>query len=195
MVGTATVGKPSILRPRKGRIYTPQQFLELESQVGSTYELNDRGQLEKRHMGQESDGIAARIIAALVAFARNRAEVSGGGTGLQIFPDRPSRIPRADVVYISRERQPHVARGHLQVPPELLVEVVSPGDSAEEVDGKVGEYLSAGVLRVWVVYPTTLRVVVYRPDGTATTLAVNDTISGEDAAPGFTAPVASFFPE
>ena len=194
MTAIATMPPPSTARGRRRRAYTPEQFLALESDGGFAYELDDDGHIEERHLGHESDVIASVIIAALVAYARGRGHVFGGGTGLQIFPDRPRRVPRCDAAYISRERLPAVGRGHLRVPPELVVEVVSPGDTAEYIETKVREYLSAGVLRVWVVYPDQRCVFVRRPDGSVTILGVDDTMTGEDAAPGFTARVADFFP-
>jgi Uma2 family endonuclease len=181
--------------PGRGRrrTYTPEQFLALEAEGGVAYELNDDGRLEERHMGQESDEVSNAFIAAFVAFAVGRGHALGSSVGLQIFAGRPRRIPRADAGYISNSRLPARVSGHLTVAPELLVEVVSPGDNAGELERKVQEYLSAGVLRVWIVYPDRKTITIRRPDGSSTILGMGDTITGEDAAPGFSAPVASFF--
>jgi Uma2 family endonuclease len=70
---------------------------------------------------------------------------------------------------------------------------VSPNDTAEEVDEKNEEYLRAGVLRVWVVYPATRSVTVIRPGGNETRLTSADMLSGEDVLPGFEVPVADLF--
>ncbi|MFN0146750.1 MAG: Uma2 family endonuclease [Dehalococcoidia bacterium] len=191
---TRPPGPLSNRRPSRRRTYTPEQFLQLESEAGFVYELDDAGYLEERHLGQQSDEVAMAIVAALFAYAGGRGRVFGGGTGLQIFPDRPRRIPRCDAAYISFARLPDAVKGHLRVPPELAVEVVSPGDNASVLERKVQEYLGAAVLRVWVVYPDEKTVTVRRPDGTSTILGVNDEISGEDAVPGFSARVADFFP-
>ena len=187
---SARVGRPS-----RRRTYTPEQFLALESQGGIAYELNDDGELEKRQMGQRSDEVAAAFIAAFVAYASGRGRALGGGTGLQLFPDRPLRIPRADAGYISHERLPSAVQGHLNVPPELLVEVVSPRDNAVALETKVQEYLSAGVLRVWIAYPEQRTVTIRRPDGSSTVLGAADVITGEEAMPGLSSPVSSFFPD
>ncbi len=184
-------------RPSRLRTYTPEQFLALESDDGAgyLYELDAEGRLEKRHMGALSESVSAAFIAAFHHFARGRGTSMGGGVGLQIFAGRPRRIPRADAIFISHERMPEPPAGHLQVAPELLVEVVSPGDNAGELERKVQEYLSAGVLRVWIAYPERKTVTIRRPDGSSTVLGAADVITGEEAAPGFAAPVAGFFPE
>ena len=81
--------------------------------------------------------------------------------------------------------------------PDLIVEVVSPRDRAEDVQNKSAEYIAAGVPLVWVVYPKTRTVMVYRQPSAAAgpvgKLSANDTISGEDVIPGFACRVAEFF--
>ena len=50
---------------------------------------------------------------------------------------------------------------------------------------------------VWVVYPTTRRVRIHRPDssplGNVPDLTEADTVTGEDVLPGFSCLVADFF--
>lgn len=81
--------------------------------------------------------------------------------------------------------------------PDLAVEVVSPNDTAEEVDAKVMEWLNAGVPLVWVVSPGVRKVRVQRPRNAAlgpiSMLGEEDAISGEDVLPGFSCRVSEFF--
>ncbi len=51
--------------------------------------------------------------------------------------------------------------------PALAVEVISESNSAEQVNGKIDEYLLRGAFEVWVIYPTKRQMWVYRPDSTA----------------------------
>lgn len=46
---------------------------------------------------------------------------------------------------------------------------------------------------LWVVYPTTRTVFVYRAAGKFAVLGEADTLTGEDVLPDFTCPVARFF--
>ncbi len=177
------------------RTYTPEEIDGWDE--GGLYELDAQGRLVGRAMGVESDEIASIIDGVLGPFVRaNRlGRVILGGTGLRIFPARPLRLPRGDVVFISRERLPHKTRGLLDVPPDLVVEVVSPGDKAEGLFAKVHEYLDAGVRLVWIVYPEARRIVVYRLDGSLDDLGPEATISGEAVIPGFEARVGGLFPD
>ena len=77
--------------------------------------------------------------------------------------------------------------------PDIAIEVVSPGDTAAELEQKVGEYLAAGSRRVWVVYPSSRRVMVYRTDGTAMSYSDDAAIEDPELLPGFSLPLAEIF--
>lgn len=76
-----------------------------------------------------------------------------------------------------------------RVVPNLVVEVLSPGDSRRQIVEKVGEYLSAGVNLIWVVDPATRMAACYR-SLTDVRLVHADSmpegvLDGEDVVPGF----------
>lgn len=175
-------------------LYTPEEFLELEDSVA--YELYD-GELVERPVSRTSSGVGLALGALLFVHAKTHGlgKVYGPDLGLQLFTHRPRRIPRADVVFVSFDTLPAGApdTGFLEVVPELVAEVSSPGNMANEMERKVTEYLSAGVRLVWVVYPETQHIHVFRADGTASVLTATSTLSGEDVIPAFECPVASLF--
>jgi Uma2 family endonuclease len=105
-------------------------------------------------------------------------------------------VPRADVTFIRAGRLPNgfPAAGELTTPPDLAVEVVSPGDRAEYVEGKVREYLAAGVRLVWVIYPELGLARVVDENGGEVTLTRAETLSGGDVLPGFEARLADLIP-
>jgi Uma2 family endonuclease len=106
----------------------------------------------------------------------------------------PDTVRAPDVAYVSKERV-QLARGpgFAEMAPDLVVEVVSPNDRASEVQAKVDEWLRAGVLLVWVLYPTTRTAMVYRADGTVALLHADDTITGGPVLPGFACRVGDLF--
>ena len=77
----------------------------------------------------------------------------------------------------------------------MAIEVVSPRDLAWEVDEKVDEYLRAGIRLVWVVFPDTKTIHVYRSDQEMRRLTESDQLTGEDVLPGFSYDVSELFPE
>jgi Uma2 family endonuclease len=80
-----------------------------------------------------------------------------------------------------------------RVPPDLVVEVLSPSDVSYEVDRRVQDYLGAGVKLVWVVHPQSRSVHVYRPGGQGVILSERDELEGEQVLPGFRLPVREIF--
>jgi len=56
--------------------------------------------------------------------------------------------------------------GWFQGAPMIAIEIVSRGNTAEEIDRKVNAYLEEGAAEVWVVYPATRSMTVYRKDET-----------------------------
>ncbi len=101
-----------------------------------------------------------------------------------------------DVAYISKARQPELARsGYNPNPPELAVEVVSDENSSKELNSlrwKITNYLAAGTV-VWAVFPIAQRIEIHAPNRPVQQLDLNDMLDGGDLLPGFTLPVREIF--
>src|SRR5437867_2182088 len=104
-----------------------------------------------------------------------------------VFRRDPDTVRAPDVAFIRTERIPPegVPKGYIPVAPDLVVEVVSPGDTAAEVQEKVEEWLGFGVRAVWVVYPFGPRLQLHLPDRSSRTLGPDDEVDGGEALPGF----------
>jgi putative zinc finger/helix-turn-helix YgiT family protein len=95
-------------------------------------------------------------------------------------------VAHPDLTFISREKFPDgPTEGFLRVVPDLLVEVLSPGDSNRRILDKVGEYLSAGVRLVWVIDPSSRRAAVHRSLTSVRELREDDDLDGEEVVSGF----------
>jgi Uma2 family endonuclease len=79
--------------------------------------------------------------------------------------------------------------------PELMAEVVSPHDLAEDIIERIDEYFAAGTSLVWVIYPTRRLVYVYESPHRLRILSAADELDGGAVLPGFRLPVASLFPQ
>jgi Uma2 family endonuclease len=115
-------------------------------------------------------------------------------TGFRLHRD-PDTVRGPDFAFVARGRitREMNLRRYLDVVPDLVAEVVSPSDSAAEVNAKVVEYLDAGVRLVWVLYPQSQTVALHRPGGESELLRAGDELSGEEVLPGFSCPVADLF--
>lgn len=91
------------------------------------------------------------------------------------------------------ERVEEEQAGFWAVAPDLVAEVVSPNDTAQDVQAKVVEWLAAGVRLVWVVYPDERMVTEYRSLSQVRVLTARDSLDGSDVVPGFTCPLSDLF--
>jgi Uma2 family endonuclease len=109
------------------------------------------------------------------------------------------RNRRPDLAFVSAQR---IAQAPPQsgsdnawdIVPELMVEVVSPHDLAEEIMERVDEYWAAGTQLVWIVYPTHRLVYVYESPRKVRILGVAEELEGGSVLPGLHIPIASLFP-
>jgi Uma2 family endonuclease len=182
-------------------LITPEEFLRMPNQ--KDFELID-GELVSRY-GDPSESrvsilsswVGGQIFGRIYNFCEGRQHgwCFPADGGLQCFPDRPKTVRKPDVSFVKRERLgvDQIGEGWLTLVPDLIVEVISPNDLAEEVEEKIEMFHKAGVPLIWVVSPTARNVRVLRSDGSTAVLREGDTISGEDVLPGFVCPVSSIF--
>jgi Uma2 family endonuclease len=119
--------------------------------------------------------------------------VLGGEMG--VYTSRnPDTVRGVDVAFISNERLTQVqSSSYLDVAPELIVEIVSLGDTWTEITEKLEEYFAIGVKLIWVADPNRQRVHVYRSLTEVEILTVEDELTGGDVLPGFQVPVTELF--
>lgn len=137
----------------------------------------------------------AKLTTHLEAFVQPRqlGEVLTGEVGIYT-QRRPDNVRAADVTFISTERLGRLqSDSYLDVAPELVVEVISPGNTWREIRDKIDEYFGIGVDRVWIVEPERRQVLVYRGPTELDLLRETDTLPGEGVLHGFALPLAELF--
>ena len=106
------------------------------------------------------------------------------------------RIP--DVSFISWKRLPDrkVPRDPIaNLAPDLAVEVISKGNTREEMERKLREYFNASIRLAWYVYPERREIHVYTSPEQHTVVSEAETLEGGDVLPGFQLEPARFFAE
>src|SRR5205085_1128550 len=121
-----------------------------------------------------------------------------GEVGLQFtLPDDPHQIRGVDGVYVPPEQLAGVewdGEGYFPTVPHLVVEVISPFESADDVAEKVHDYLTGGAHRVWCIYLR--RRMVHIHDAAAPLRVVRgDESITDELLPGFSLPLNLVFPE
>jgi Uma2 family endonuclease len=175
---------------------TADELMRLPDQ-GKRYELIAGELHEMAPAGGEHGFIGGRMTRRVGAFLDQHPDRGGeiftSDTGYRLARD-PDTVRAPDVSYVSAERL-SLARvpGYPDIAPDLVVEVVSPNDTAGEIQAKVDEWLQAGARLVWVLYPATRSAMVYQGGGAARLLRADDSLTGESVLPGFVCRLGDLF--
>jgi Uma2 family endonuclease len=162
-------------------VYIPDKQVELVKGVLVVRELPGL-----RHARVTME-LAIRLGAHVRAAALGRVYAEAG---FKLASD-PDTVRGPDIAFIGRDRLPDPEpAGFTDLAPDLVVEVLSPGDRPGEVLAKVADWLSAGTRLVWVVDPARRLARVYRHDGTEQIVTAEQSLDGEDVVSDFSCPIA-----
>ena len=123
-----------------------------------------------------------------------RGAVHSGEAGVILRHDPDSTVG-IDVVYLSPELAAQEPEDTTLIDgvPTLVVEVLSPSDTQEEIDEKLDAYREAAVSIIWLVDPHDQTVLVYRAGMAPELFNVTQELSAEPHLPGFRVSVARIF--
>lgn len=148
--------------------------------------------------GHEHGMVAMNVAGPLHQYVKTNklGSVYAAESGF-ILAQNPDTVRAPDVAFVRKDRidKAGKVKSYWIGPPDLAVEVVSPGDTVREVEEKVTEWLEAGARMVWVVSPKLRAVTVYRSLTEIITLTANDTLDAGDVVPGFRIAIAEIFAE
>jgi Uma2 family endonuclease len=141
------------------------------------------GEMLEKTVSNSRASVIGLWLGALIAFfvyQRDLGYVTGADGGYIVSGER--YIP--DGAFLSKARCPvFPSVAYIEMAPDLALEVLSPGNTDEELRVKLVNYLAAGTI-VWVVDPGK-RVEVHRPGLPVQVLRAADTLDGGDLLPGF----------
>jgi Uma2 family endonuclease len=181
------------------RLYSLEEFEKLDlPNDDNKYELIDGVLKMSPPPGFQHAKISSKIAKHIILF--NPEDKLGIVLWDTAFKVAPGFAPSPDMAFIMAANVPPDTRFAVPVPPDLAVEVWSPGDldtkaHQAEARAKIRRYQVAGVPIVWAINPPARTVEVYHPDqtGPVQVLGVSEELSGEDVIPGFTMAVKALF--
>lgn len=165
----------------------PDDGLRRELLDGVLVEMSPTGRKHARSMSK-----MARVLGAH-ADETGSGEVYCGDLGI-LLRRNPDRVRAPDVCFISNERLEGANEdGYIEVVPEFVIEIVSPGDRASEVQAKIEEWLRAGAVLVWAAYPRTRSIHAFRGGSETRVYGPAETIGAAPVLPEFSVRVADLF--
>jgi Uma2 family endonuclease len=152
-----------------------EDFLQLPEQGpnGEHYELDEGELITLSPAGRPHSrrvGVIDRYLA--VQLSEDKYDILVGDIGLIMGRGPRPTVRGADIaVVVHTEEQ---AEGMLTEPPFLIVEVISPSNTPEDVERKRIQYLDFGVPEVWIVYEKTQTIHVFQPGEKFVVVGVHD---------------------
>jgi Uma2 family endonuclease len=129
-----------------------------------------------------------------------KAELVRGKLRVTPPPGAPHGVAGSNLVFmlgsfVRAERLPAegIGAGFLKFAPDLAIEVLSPSETASELEEKLDDYLFSGTQLIWVVDPVRRTVMIVAADTPVRWLREDDTLDGGTVVPGFTCPVSVIF--
>jgi Uma2 family endonuclease len=175
-------------------LMTPDEFLAYPLPDGKAELV--RGELRVSPPAGGPHGRAGTNLIALLG-----AHLSGrnfgslfGSVGYELLT-LPHTVRVPDVSYVRADRLPAegIGPGLLKLAPDLAVEVLSPSESASELEEKLDDYRSCGTPLIWVVDPVRRTVMIVASDAPVRWLREGGTLDGGHVVPGFICEVAELF--
>jgi Uma2 family endonuclease len=186
--------------PRRVRLSPPpgqateKDVLALLDHENRLYELVD-GVLVEKIIGLKESALAMLLGRRMGDFVEqwDLGFVTGADGTMRLMP-RLVRIP--DVAFISWSQLPTKEYPANPIPdlyPDLAVEVLSPGNTIQEMERRLKDYFHAGTRLVWIINPDLRTVHVYTSPDEWTVLSETDPLTGGDVLPGFTLSLKQLF--
>ena len=176
------------------KIWTDAEFMALPKD-GHRYELVNGELIDMGNSGAKHGYVAVILSAALFnhVFSRKLGAVMDSSTAFKMKSGN-KRSP--DISFVDKQRlqgMEELPDGFLEGAPDLAVEILSPGNTVEEMHNKIVEYFENAARLVWVIHPKEYYVLVYRSPQPDRLLKSTDSLDGEEVIPGFTLAVSELF--
>ena len=152
-----------------------------------------KGELLTMPLPKDEHGrVTANLLVTLGQYVKaNRLGRVRAESGYHIESD-PDTVLGPDASFIAQGRINDPIEGYYPGPPDLVVEVLSPGDRRGKVEHKLRLWLESGVRSVWLVSPRRRTVEVISSTDERKILHETEELV-DDTVPGFRVKVSEIF--
>jgi len=178
----------------RAKVWTDEEFMALPDD-GNCYEIVNGELVNVGNSGMEHGNIGIFLGGLIEIFVRqHRLGVTCDSSTAFKLKAGNKRSP--DVSFVGKERLIGLTRlpkGFFEGAPDLAVEIISPGNTFEEIHTKIEEYFESGTKLLWVIHPDEKFVLVYHSPQPDCLLKSNDILDGEDVILNFKVSVSELF--
>jgi len=176
------------------KVLTDEEFMALPDD-GDRYEVIDGELVNVGNSGMEHGNIGIFLGGLIEIFVRqNKLGVACDSSTAFKMKGGNKRSP--DISFVSKERLVGLKRlpkGFFDGAPDLVVEIISPGNTFEEIHNKIEEYFESGTRLLWVIHPDERYVLVYHSPQPDRLLRGDDILDGENVILNFQVAVSELF--
>ena len=174
-------------------LLTVEQFERLSEEEHYRYELDHGELIEVSCANYTHNRIRGKIETALNGFLSGHPV--GEAVAEQEFRIGEDTVKRPDVAFLRAEVAARIEKSKsiLAVVPDLVAEIVSPNDTAQQLMRNVDQLLEAGCRCVWVIYPAERKVHAYGQNDQVRALGVGKNLEAPELLPGFALPISQLF--
>jgi Uma2 family endonuclease len=170
---------------------TEEDAFAIHRAEGVLCELID-GVLVEKTMGWLESTVAAYLIFLLHRYLQDNplGEVLAPDGPVRVVPIEQMRLP--DVSFIRHDRLYPAAYEQKVCPvtPDLIVEVLSEGNTTAEIDRKLDECFAGGTRLAWIIDCENRQATIYTARRECTTIGEDDSLEGGTILPGFSVTLA-----
>ncbi len=176
-----------------GDIQTLEQFLRLPA-FKPALEFSGGRLIQKMSPNLPHSILQGELYSRLVSVARP-GKLGRAFLELRCLFGGEAQVP--DISFFTRDRLPKCPPGDddpvVTSPPDLAIEIRSPGQIVGELKIKLRFAIKHGSRLGWIIHPKLKKVWILRPRARAEILGLGDVLSGEDVLPGFALPLDELF--
>jgi Uma2 family endonuclease len=194
-MGVSMATAPTTLMTTEELLALPDDGVERWLIRGQLREKRDTDMTKRNRFHSR---IMVRVSQVLANWLDQQPEPRGavlcGKAGVRLQHDPDSTVG-VDVVYVSAEVYARQTDETTVIDgvPVVVVEILSPNDTVEEINEKIDDYRSAGAPLVWVIDPHDRTVTVYRQGAEPELVNARQELTAEPHLPGFRVPAARLF--
>lgn len=148
--------------------------------ANENYEFFDGELIQKMSPKRSHSRVTLKLSRLLDDWSENKGEV-GIEWAVRLKRDGKDWCPLPDLLYVSFEKLGNIILEDdaCPIPPDLVIEVISQGQSFGDLSEKAEAYLKAGVDRVWLIDTQVQKITIFYPDSPPETKQGNDSLEDD----------------